>query len=249
MQHLQRELQEGAPASGGLGLGLDCPPVPSSSSGATPGGRGSTARGASRGACLAAPPLPDCPLSARGEAGARPTTRDGLPGPGQSRGGTQEGCGRLGSSDMRLGTSDLRQLKVGLEGVRPSTREDRRLQQQIGGGGKDVGLSEGPRPSPREFSGGRKTSPRNGVRPSPRDPHAGAGVASSPRDWPQAPQVPPRDNFPARPPTSDTSSRPPTRSGQDVTVRRASSSHKQKRDPNPEMSSPPPGSDGSIDLS
>mmetsp|Transcript_57934 Transcript_57934/g.161681 ORF Transcript_57934/g.161681 Transcript_57934/m.161681 type:complete len:207 (+) Transcript_57934:37-657(+) len=172
--------------------------------------------------------IPECPQSARDGCGGRPTTRDGRgtprDGSGSSRPCTQDG-GRQSVAERRQG--------LGLDGVRPSTREDLRLQQQIGGqwpprrnSPADVSLRRPP-------SEGVQPSPRTGVRQQPK-------VVASPRPSTQG---------------GDGSARPPTRSGppdrrcQDVTIRKRSGSKSRSHQANGTMatdaakpgSSPSPG--------
>jgi len=207
LQQLRREtcgaVGGGALGSTALPSSSELPPRPGTGAGA---GAGRSRAGMSQGAPTinegfgggVPGALGEAPLSARGDgSGGRPTTRDGF---GPSRPCTQEGSGG------RLNTGDRRQL-VGLDGVRPSTRENLRLQQQIDGT-RHV-HRDGVRPSPRD----------SGVRPSPRD----AGVRPSPHDGGRvqqqkivaSPRQPGRADELARSTTRDGSGgpRPQTRDG------------------------------------
>jgi len=133
--------------------------------------------------------------SAREEKGVsgRPTTRDG----GTGRPGTRDGGGRPGTRGgiesrsqtrdgaVRVGECDRRQSS--LDGVRPGTRDEKRLQQMIDG----------------------TTSSRGGT--SSRGPQAAVSSSAAPPVLPSG--APPQSRESKRPQTRDGDARPPTRGG------------------------------------
>lgn len=158
----------------------------------------------------------ECPLSARDGYGGRPTTRDGVRTDAGMRPCTHEG---------RPGTSDWsrRQLSAGagefggLDGVRPSTRDDLRLQQSL----------NGTRPSARDRENSRKQVRASGaeVIETPRRPSYESALEHSPHD---------RRTSPAQRPVTRDGVRPPTRGlagaterrCQDVTIRQVTGRRK-----------------------
>lgn len=149
--------------------------------------------------------ISECPPSARDGYGGRPTTRDAeRSGVAGIRPCTTEG-GRPATSDCWRQQSSGLGLAAGLDGTRPSTRDDIRLQHQL----------DGTRPSARD----RKNGSREAF---PREP---SYIETTPRR-------PSRENRQssveaARPATRD-GVRPPTRDSkerrcQDVTIRQVTS--------------------------
>lgn len=143
--------------------------------------------------------IPECPLSARDGYGGRPTTRDASR-DGDGRGGRSagirpctEGGGGRPATSSGLGV---------LDGTRPSTRDDMRLQQQL----------DGTRPSARERKNGSRevVTPR---RPSRENRHPSCeGQRPTTRDGVRVPRT----------------DKPQERRVQDVTIRQVTGSRRKR---------------------
>lgn len=152
--------------------------------------------------------VPDCPASAREGYGGRPTTRDGTAAAGKRP------CTYDNSAGGRPNTSDNWRQEGSwkmLDGTRPSTRDDLRLQQQLTGKSTHSGQLSA-----------REHGHHQDLMGTPRRPSRNA------RDRE-------RNDSSDRPQTRD-SVRPPKRSGssqnrrcQDVTIRQVTSSSRRKR--------------------